>query len=92
MTQFEQAVDQVVEDSERLHKVVNGTASETVVTEDGSTIPTVRKALLDNLFFKTRLFLGLRDLKQQYSTSFMPSPGQTVYSGGMRRVLRPLLL
>ncbi|QPI14586.1 putative tail fiber protein [Salmonella phage GEC_vB_MG] len=53
MTQFEQAVDQVVEDSERLHKVVNGTASETVVTEDGSTIPTVRKALLDNLFFKT---------------------------------------
>lgn len=53
MTQFEQAVDQVIEDSERLHKVVNGTASETVVTEDGSTIPTVRKALLDNLFFKT---------------------------------------
>lgn len=53
MTQFEQAVDQVVEDAERLHKVVNGTASETVVTEDGSTIPTVRKALLDNLFFKT---------------------------------------
>lgn len=52
-TQFEQAVDQVIEDSERLHKVVNGTASETVVTEDGSTIPTVRKALLDNLFFKT---------------------------------------
>lgn len=53
MIQFEQAVDQVIEDSERLHKVVNGTASETVITEDGSTIPTVRKALLDNLFFKT---------------------------------------
>lgn len=53
MMQFEQAVDQVVEDSERLHKVVNGTATETVVTEDGSTIPTVRKALMDNLYFKT---------------------------------------
>lgn len=53
MTKFEQAVDQVVEDSERLHKVVNGAATETVVTEDGSLIPTVRKAFLDNLFFKT---------------------------------------
>lgn len=52
-TQFEQAVDQVVEDSERLHKVVNGSAIDTVIVEDGSTIPTLRKALLDNVYFKT---------------------------------------
>lgn len=52
-TQFEQAVDQVVEDSERLHKVVNGSATDTVIVEDGSTIPTLRKALLDNVYFKT---------------------------------------
>lgn len=52
-TQFEQAVDQVIEDSERLHKVVNGSATDTVIVEDGSTIPTLRKALLDNVYFKT---------------------------------------
>jgi hypothetical protein len=51
--QFEAAVDQVVEDSERLHKIVNGSGTETVIVEDGSTIPTVRKALVDNLYFKT---------------------------------------
>lgn len=53
MTQFEDAVDQVVTDSERLHKIVNGGADETVVVEDGSTVPTVRKAMKDNLYFKT---------------------------------------
>lgn len=52
-TQFEQAVDQVIEDSERLHKVVNGSAIDTVIVEDGSKIPTLRKALLDNVYFKT---------------------------------------
>lgn len=53
MTNFEEAVDQVIIDSERLHLVVNGTAVDEVVVEDGTTIPTVRKALLDNLYFKT---------------------------------------
>lgn len=52
-SQFETAIDQVVEDSERLHKIINGSSSETVIVEDGSTIPTVRKALLDNVYFKT---------------------------------------
>lgn len=53
MTLFENAVDQVIVDSERLHNVVNGTAVEEVITEDGSPIPTVRKAMLDNIYFKT---------------------------------------
>ena len=53
MTLFENAVDQVILDSERLHNVVNGSAVEEVITEDGSTIPTIRKAMLDNLYFKT---------------------------------------
>lgn len=53
MTSFEQAVDQVIVDSERLHLVVNGNAVDEVVVEDGTTIPTVRKAMLDNLYFKT---------------------------------------
>ena len=53
MTLFENAVDQVIIDSERLHNVVNGTAVEEVITEDGSSIPTIRKAMLDNIYFKT---------------------------------------
>lgn len=53
MTLFENAVDQVILDSERLHNVVNGSAVEEVITEDGSTIPTIRKAMLDNIYFKT---------------------------------------
>ena len=53
MTLFENAVDQVIVDSERLHNVVNGTAVEEVITEDGSAIPTIRKAMLDNIYFKT---------------------------------------
>lgn len=51
--QFEAAVDQVIEDSERLHKIVNGSGVDTVIVEDGSTVPTVRKALLDSVYFKT---------------------------------------
>lgn len=47
------AIDQIIEDSKRLHIVVNGTGTEQATTEDGSLIPSVRKALIDNLYFKT---------------------------------------
>lgn len=53
MTDFEQAVDQVILDSERLHDIVNGGVDDVVIAEDGSELPTVRKALYDNLYFKT---------------------------------------
>lgn len=52
-TEADQAVDQIIEDSRRLHLVVNGTGTEQVVTEDGSLIPTIRKAIIDNFYFKT---------------------------------------
>lgn len=52
-TDADQAVDQIIKDSGRLHTIVNGTGTEQAVTEDGSLIPSVRKALLDNLYFKT---------------------------------------
>lgn len=52
-TEADQAVDQIIEDSKRLNIVVNGTGTEQAVTEDGSLIPSVRKALIDNLYFKT---------------------------------------
>lgn len=47
------AVNQIIEDSGRLHTIVNGTGVESATTEDGSLIPSVRKALVDNLYFKS---------------------------------------
>lgn len=47
------AIDQLVIDSGRMHKVINGTAVETITVEDGSLIPSLRKALLDNLYYQT---------------------------------------
>lgn len=52
-TEADEAVDQIILDSRRLHLIVNGTATEQAVTEDGSLIPTVRKAIVDNFYFKT---------------------------------------
>lgn len=53
MQRFEQAVDQVIIDSDVLHLIINGTATESAIAEDGSLLPSVRKAMLDNLYFKT---------------------------------------
>lgn len=47
------AIDQLVIDSRRMHKVINGTAAESVTVEDGSLIPSLRKAILDNLYYQT---------------------------------------
>lgn len=47
------AIDQLVIDSGRMHKVINGTAAESVTVEDGSLIPSLRKAILDNLYYQT---------------------------------------
>lgn len=55
MQKFDQAVDQVILDSERLHTVVNGDALTSATAEDGSLLPSIRKALVDNLYFKTPL-------------------------------------
>lgn len=47
------AVDQFILDAERAHDVINGDATKEVIVEDGSLIPSIRKALIDNLYFKT---------------------------------------
>lgn len=49
----DKAIDQIILDAKRLHLVVNGTGTEQAVTEDGSLIPSIRKALVDGLYFKT---------------------------------------
>ncbi|UNY40321.1 tail fiber protein [Pseudaeromonas phage vB_PpeM_ KLEP7] len=52
-TTFEEAVDLTITASNQQHQIINGEATEQVQIEDGSYIPTVRKALVDNLYFKS---------------------------------------
>ncbi|HBB2900382.1 TPA: hypothetical protein J9755_000216 [Escherichia coli] len=53
-TSLEQGVDLVIFSSNQLHDVINGSATESIETESGL-IPTLRKALVDNFFFKSPL-------------------------------------
>lgn len=89
-TDADKAVDQIIEDSKRLHIVVNGTGTEQAVAEDGSLLPSVRKALIDNLYFKTpplpwRNGGSVNEFNQLYSftdvsgnTTWWYAPGATV--------------
>lgn len=52
-TTFEEAVELTITASNQHHQIINGSATEQVQVEDGSYIPTVRKALVDNLYFKS---------------------------------------
>lgn len=49
---YNQAVEQTITAGEQIHQIVNGTATTEVTVEDGSKVPSVRKALLDNFYFK----------------------------------------
>lgn len=51
-TTFTQAVELTIFASNQLHDVINGDALTTVETENGD-VPTLRKALVDNFYFKT---------------------------------------
>lgn len=51
-TSFDQAVDLTIYASNQLGDVINGDATSVVSTESGD-IPTLRKALIDNFYFKT---------------------------------------
>ena len=51
-TTFEQAVELAIFSSNQLHNIINADPLSTVETEDGD-IPSVRKALIDNLYFIT---------------------------------------
>ena len=52
MTTYSEAVEQTITAGEQIHQIVNGTATTEVTVEDGSKVPSVRKALLDNFYFK----------------------------------------
>ncbi|ULG01847.1 hypothetical protein phiA047_0116 [Aeromonas phage phiA047] len=49
---YSQAVEQTITAGEQIHQIVNGTATTEVTVEDGSKVPSIRKALLDNFYFK----------------------------------------
>ena len=49
---YNQAVEQTITAGEQIHQIVNGTSTTEVTVEDGSKVPSIRKALLDNFYFK----------------------------------------
>ena len=49
---YQSAVEQTITAGEQIHQIVNGTATTEVTVEDGSKVPSIRKALLDNFYFK----------------------------------------
>ena len=49
---YNEAVEKTITAGEQIHQIVNGTATTEVTVEDGSKVPSVRKALLDNFYFK----------------------------------------
>lgn len=48
---FQEATEIAIEASNQLHGVINGDANAEVTVEDGSKIPSVRKAMVDSLYF-----------------------------------------
>lgn len=49
---YQAAVEQTIIAGEQIHQIVNGTATTEITVEDGSKIPSVRKFLVDNFYFK----------------------------------------
>ena len=50
---FQEATEIAIEASNQLHRVINGDATTEITVEDGSKIPSVRKAQLDSMYFKS---------------------------------------
>lgn len=84
---FEQAVDLTIFSGNQLHDVINGDATTEVETENG-TIPTVRKSLVDNMYFRDPIdwqsgavetvFNQLRLFKDGDNTAWYFAPSATV--------------
>ena len=49
---FQEGVDLTIEASNQLAQVVRGDANTEVMVADGSTIPSIRKAQADSMYFK----------------------------------------
>lgn len=64
---FQEATEIAIEASNQLHSVINGDANAEVTVEDGSKIPSVRKAMVDSLYFKPPIAWAQGEYEDTYN-------------------------
>lgn len=64
---YSEAVEQTIVAGEQIHQIVNGTATTEVTVEDGSKVPSIRKALLDNFYFKDPIAWQVRQTENVFN-------------------------
>ncbi len=64
---FQEATELAIEASNQLHGVINGDANAEVIVEDGSKIPSVRKAMVDSLYFKPPIVWAQGEYEDTYN-------------------------
>ena len=64
---FQEATEIAIEASNQLHGVINGDANAEVTVEDGSKIPSVRKAMIDSLYFKPPIAWAQGEYEDTYN-------------------------
>ena len=64
---FQEATEIAIEASNQLHGVINGDANAEVTVEDGSKIPSVRKAMVDSLYFKPPIAWAQGEYEDTYN-------------------------
>lgn len=64
---FQEATEIAIESSNQLHGVINGDANAEVTVEDGSKIPSVRKAMVDSLYFKPPIAWAQGEYEDTYN-------------------------
>lgn len=94
--EFYAAVDQLILDCERVHGIVNGLATQGVTVEDGSVIPSIRKAMMDNLYFKTPPFAwtpgGTTTVFNQLYTFSEPNMGASWWYAPGASTISPVMM
>lgn len=78
---FQEATELAVEASNQLHGVINGDANAEVTVEDGSKIPSVRKAMVDSLYFKPPITWAQGEYEDTYNQlrAFVEPTGITTW-------------
>ena len=64
---FQEATEIAIEASNQLHGVINGDANAEVTVEDGSKVPSVRKAMVDSLYFKPPIAWAQGEYEDTYN-------------------------
>lgn len=87
VTTFEDAVSAIIYEGNQVGDIINGTGEDEVTLYDGSRIPALRKALIDNFYFKSPIdwkegstetvFNQLRYFKNDILSGYYYAPGAT---------------